>query len=325
MATSRRRFITLASAALAAPALSRHAFAADWPKDKLIRALIPFSPGASIDILGRIFCEALSQRIGQTIVIENRGGAGGSIGTAQVARAEPDGYTLLIHAAAHSIAPAVYRNLTYDAANDFAGVGLFGSVPNVLLVSPSKGFKTVQDMVAKAKTTELTFSSSGTGSASHWAAERFRLSAGFKATHVPYRGGLESLTEVITGRIDFCCIGISAAMAFIKDGSALALCVTTRKRSPSLPNVVTSIEAGYKDSDFNFWNGLLVPAKTPRPIVDRLYTETTAVLAMPEIQKKFDVQGVEPSPVTPAEFDAQIRKEIADNLRIAKEAGLKYN
>jgi tripartite-type tricarboxylate transporter receptor subunit TctC len=325
MNISRRRLLKLAALAVAAPAVSRAAFAADWPKDKLIRAIIPFSPGASIDIIGRIVAEALAQQIGQTIVIENRSGAGGTIGSSQVAKSEPDGYTLLINASNHTITPVIYKNLAFDAANDFAGVALFGTVPNVLLVSPDKGYKTVQDLVAKAKTQELTFSSSGIGSASHWAAERFRISAGFKATHVPFRGGLESLTEVMTGRIDFCCIGISAGMAFIREGKALPLCVTSLKRSPSLPDLVTSLEAGYKDSNYNFWNGLLAPAKTPRSIVERLYAEVTAVLAAPEVQKKLNAQGVEPSPVTPAEYDAQMRQEIAANLQIARAAGVQTN
>jgi tripartite-type tricarboxylate transporter receptor subunit TctC len=325
MNISRRRLLKLAALAVAAPAVSRAAFAADWPKDRLIRAIIPFSPGASIDIIGRIVAEALAQRIGQTIVIENRSGAGGTIGSSLVAKSEPDGYTLLINASNHTITPVIYKNLAFDAVNDFAGVALFGTVPNVLLVSPDKGYKTVQDLVAKAKTQELTFSSAGIGSASHWAAERFRISAGFKATHVPFRGGLESLTEVMTGRVDFCCIGISAGMAFIREGKALPLCVTSLKRSPSLPDLVTSIEAGYKDSNYNFWNGLLAPAKTPRSIVERLHAEVTALLAAPEVQKKLNAQGVEASPVTPAEYDAQMRQEIAANLQIAREAGVQTN
>jgi tripartite-type tricarboxylate transporter receptor subunit TctC len=322
MTTSRRHFLKLASATLAAPAFAGRAAADNWPMDKPIRGIVPFSAGASIDIIGRIVADGLSQRLGQTIVVENRAGAGGTIGATQVARADPDGYTLLINASNHTVSPAIYQNLAFDPAADFAGIALFGTVPNVLLVAPSKGLRTVQDLVARAKTTDLTFSSAGIGSASHWAAERFRISAGFKATHVPFRGGLEALTEVITGRIDFCCIGISAAMAFIKDGRALPLVVTSLKRSPSLPDVMTSIEAGYPDSNYNFWNGLLAPAKTPRAIVERLHADVAAVLALPAIQAKFEVQGVEPSPVTPAEFDAQIRQEVADNLRIAEAAGV---
>ena len=323
---SRRRFVTLASAAaLAAPAVSRRALADNWPKDRIIRALVPFNAGSSIDIIGRIVCDPLSQLIGQSIVIENRGGAGGTIGTMQVARAEPDGYTLLINAANHSIAPACYRNLQFDAAGDFAGVAVFGTVPNVLLVNPASGIKTPQDLVAKAKTTDLTFSSSGVGSATHWGAERFRVSAGFKATHIPYRGGVEALTEVMTGRIDFCCIGIASSMPFIREGRLKPLVVTSPKRSPALPDLMTSLEAGYPNSDFNFWNALLAPAKTPRPIVERLHAEIAKVLAMPEVQKKFAVQGVEPAPLTPAQFDAQIREEVAFNVKMAKDAGLTYN
>jgi tripartite-type tricarboxylate transporter receptor subunit TctC len=323
--TNRRRFLTLASATLAAPAFSRRVLADDWPKDRLIRVTIPFNAGSTIDIIGRIVSDPLSRRLGQTIIIENRGGAGGTLGSLQVARADPDGYTLLINAAAHSNAPAAYPKLPYDAANDFAGVGSIGSVPNVLVVAKSKGIKSVEELVAKAKVSDMNFSSSGVGSATHWAAERFRISAGFKATHIPFRGGVEALTEVMTGRVDFCCMGISSAMPFIKEGSLLPLVVTSLKRSPSLPGVMTSLEAGYKDSDFNYWNGLLVPAKTPRSIIDRLHAELTAVLAMPDVQDKLDVQGVEPAPLTPTEMDAMIRKEIALNLKLAKELGLVFN
>ena len=174
MLHSRRRFLKLSAAALSAPAVARSAFAQTaWPAAKLIRAIVPFTAGSTIDILGRIVLDPVSRQIGQTIVVENRGGAGGSLGSALVAKAEPDGYTLLINAAAHSGAPAAYPNLPYDAANDFAGVACFGSVPNVLLVAPSKGIKTVQDLVANAKAGSMTFASAGVGSATHWAAERF--------------------------------------------------------------------------------------------------------------------------------------------------------
>ena len=327
MRTTRRRFLTLASAALATPALARRAFADAWPKDRIIRAIIPFNAGSSIDIVGRIVTDPLSQRIGQTIIIENRGGAGGTIGALQVARAEPDGYTILINAAAHSNAPAAYPKLMYDAAEDFAGVASIGNVPNVLLVPKSRGINTVQEFVAKAKERdgEMTFSSAGVGSATHWAVERFRISAGFKAMHIPFRGGLEALTEVMTGRVDFCCIGISSAMPFIKEGTLVPLVVTSAARSPSLPDIKTSLEMGYKDSDYNYWNGILVPVKTPRAIVDRLATAAAAVLAVPDVQQKLAIQGVEPQPLTPAEMDAMIRREIALNVRLAKEAGLTFN
>jgi tripartite-type tricarboxylate transporter receptor subunit TctC len=324
---NRRRFLQLSAGALATPALARAGFAETaWPAGKTIRAIVPFSAGSTIDILGRIVLDPLSRQLGQTIVVENRGGAGGSLGSAAVAKAEPDGYTLLINAAAHSGAPAAYPNLPYDAANDFAAVASFGSVPNVLLVAPSKGIKSVQELVAKAKSGGgMSFASAGVGSATHWAAERFIVSAGLQVTHVPFRGGPEALTEVMTGRVDFIFIGISSGLPFIQNKQLVPLAVSSAKRSPALPGITTTLEAGYKDSDFNYWNGMLVPAKTPRPIVERLYAETTKALALPEVQQKLSVQGVEPAPLTPAEMDAMIRREIALNLKIAKEAGLKFN
>ncbi|MFZ0094563.1 MAG: tripartite tricarboxylate transporter substrate-binding protein [Pseudolabrys sp.] len=323
---NRRQFLKLSAGAMALPALSRAAFAQTaWPAGRTIRAIVPFSAGSTIDILGRIVLDPLSRQLGQTIVVENRGGAGGSLGSAAVAKAEPDGYTLLINAAAHSGAPAAYPNLPYDAANDFAAVASFGSVPNVLLVAPAKGIGSVQELVTKAKSGGMSFASAGVGSATHWAAERFIVSAGLQATHVPFRGGPEALTEVMTGRVDFIFIGISSGLPFIQNKQLVPLAVSSAKRSPALPNIPTTLEAGYKDSDFNYWNGMLVPAKTPRPIVERLYAEPTKALALPEAQQKLTVQGVEPAPLTPDEMDAMIRREIALNLKIAKEAGLKFN
>jgi tripartite-type tricarboxylate transporter receptor subunit TctC len=325
-ASNRRHFLTLAATAFAAPVLPRLAGAeAAWPAEKTIRALVPFSAGSTIDIIGRIVLEPLSRQIGQTILVENRGGAGGSLGSALVAKADPDGYTLLINAAAHSGAPAAYPNLPYDAAKDFSAVACFGSVPNVLLVAPSKGFKSLKDFVTKAQEGNLTYASAGVGSATHWAAERFRVSAGFKGTHVPFRGGPEALTEVMTGRVDFVFIGISSGLPFVRNGQLQALAVSSAKRSPALPDVQTTLEAGYKDSDFNYWNGMLVPVKTPRTIVERLYTEVTKALALSEVQTRLATQGVEPAPLTPTEMDAMIQREIDLNLKIAQAAGLKFN
>jgi len=267
----------------------------------------------------------LGTQLGQPIVVENRGGAGGTIGSSTVAKSDPDGYTILINASAHSAAPAAYPGVTYDTANDFSAVASFGSVPNVCVISPAKGIKTLKELVDAAKRGNFTFASAGVGSATHWAAERLRLSAGFAATHVPFRGGPEQLTEVMTGRVDFCLIGIASGLPFIKNGQLQALAVSSAKRSPALPDVPTTLEAGYKDSDFNYWNGLLVPAKTPRAIVDRLAAEVTKALALPEVQSKLSTQGVEPAPLTPAEMDVMIKREIDLNIRIAQAAGLKFN
>ena len=259
---NRRHFLKLSAGALAAPALPRLASRKQpGRRQNLFAPSCRSRPAARIDILGRIVLDPLSRQLGQTIVVENRGGAGGSLGSAAVAKADPDGYTLLINAAAHSGAPAAYPNLPYDAAADFAGVAIFGSVPNVLLVAPSKGIKSLQELVAKAKDGTMNFASAGVGSATHWAAERFIVSAGFKATHVPFRGGPEALTEVMTGRVDFIFIGISSGLPFIQNKQLVPLAVSSAKRSPTLPDLPTTLEAGYKDSDFNYWNGMLVPGE----------------------------------------------------------------
>jgi tripartite-type tricarboxylate transporter receptor subunit TctC len=321
----RRQFVAIASAAAATPALSSHAFAEAWPSEKVIRAVVPFGPGSTIDIIGRVVLDPLANALGQTIMVENRGGAGGTIGSAMVAKADPDGYTLLINASAHTAAPAVYPNLGYDPSKDFAGVAIFGVVPNVLLVAPSKGIKSATELIARAKASGMTFASAGVGSATHWAAERFLLSAGVKATHVPFSGGPAALTEVMTGRVDFCFIGISSAMPFITDGRLLPLAVGTLKRSPALPNVPTTVELGFADSDYTFWNGMLAPAKTPRSIVERLHAEIGNALALPAVKEKLAAQGVEPMPLSPQEFDAMIAKEIVSNIKLVKAAGLTFN
>jgi len=322
--TTRRRFLQWSGAALATPAMPRLAFAQKWPA-RPIRAIVPFSAGSTIDIIGRIVLEPLSAALGQNIVVENRGGAGGTIGTALVARAEPDGYTILIHASAHSAAPAAYPNVPYHASRDFSGVSIFGTAPNVTVISPAKGIKTIQQLVEAARKGSMTFASAGVGSATHWAAERLLSAAGIKAVHVPFRGGPEALTEVMTGRVDFLCTGISSGLSFIRSGQLLPLAVSTLKRSSALPDVPTTTEAGYPDSDYTFWNGMLVPAKTPRAIVDRLHAAMQKVLSLPAVIERFRQQGIEPMPLSPAEIDAMIVKEIKDNLAIVKAAGLKFN
>jgi len=322
--TTRRKFLLLSGAALVTPALPQLASAQQWPA-RPIRAIVPFTAGSTIDIIGRIVLEPLSAALGQPIVVENRGGAGGTVGTALVAKAEPDGHTLLIHASAHSAAPAAYPNAPYNTGRDFSGVVIFGSVPNVTVISPAKGIKSLKELVESARKGSFTFASAGVGSATHWAAERLRLAAGFSAVHVPFRGGPEALTEVMTGRVDFMSIGISSGLPLIRSGRLVPLAVSTLKRSTALPEVPTTIEAGYPDSDYTFWNGMLVPAKTPRALINRLHEETLKVLRQPGVTEKFKPQGIEPMPLTPAEFDALIAKEIENNIAIVKAAGLKFD
>ena len=232
--TTRRRFVQLGAAALAGAALPGAAFGQAWPA-RPIRAMVPFAAGSTLDIAGRLVMDPLSSQFGQPIVIENRGGAGGTIGTALVAKAEPDGYSLLIQASAHTAAPAAYSSIGYDVAGDFIAVIPFGTVPNVTLVSPESGIKTLKDLVAKAKASTITYGSAGTGSATHWAAERIRVAGGFQGTHVPFRGGPDALTEVMAGRVDFTSMGMSSALPLIRAGKLVPLAVSTTKRSSALP------------------------------------------------------------------------------------------
>ncbi len=322
--TTRRKFI-LSGVALAVPALPRLARAQQWPS-KQIRAVVPFGAGSTIDVLGRIVLEPLSAALGQPIIVENRGGAGGSIGSAYVAKAEPDGYTILVHAAAHSAAPAAFSNAPYDAGKDLRGVAVFGVVPNVTVISPAKGIKNLKELVAAAKSGKITtFASAGIGSATHWAAERLRLAAGFKGTHVPFKGGPEALTQVASGEVDWMSIGVTSGLPFIRQGRLVPLAVSTAKRSGILPDVPTNDEAGIPNSDYTFWNGILVAAKTPADIVNRLHQETMKVLARPDVMDRLTKQGIEPMPLTPADFDSLIAKEIETNKAIVKAAGLKFN
>jgi tripartite-type tricarboxylate transporter receptor subunit TctC len=322
--TTRRQFLQFAGAALTVPAFPGSGFAQAWPT-RPIRAMIPFAAGSSLDIVGRLVLDPLSSQLGQPVVVENRGGAGGTIGTGLVVKADPDGYTILIQASAHSAAPAAYPNITYDVAKDFVAIIPFGTLPNVTVVAPASGIKTLKELVAKAKAGSVTYASAGVGSATHWAAERIRVAGGFTGVHVPFRGGPEALTEVMTGRVDFTSMGMSAALPLIKDGKLTALAVSTPNRSRTLPDVPTTIEAGLPDSDYVYWMGLFVPAKTPSAIVERLRSETEKALKNPNVVEKFAAQGIEPMPLSPSEFDALVKKEIQTNIALVKAAGLKFN
>ena len=298
--------------------------AADYPAHA-ITLVVPYAAGGGNDVIARIVAERMSASLGQPIVIENRGGAGGTIGPGLVAKADPDGYSILIQASAHSAAPAAYPNITYDVARDFVAIIPFGTLPNVTVVAPQSGIKTLKELVAKAKAGSVTYGSAGVGSATHWAAERIRVAGGFTGIHVPFRGGPEALTEVMTGRVDFTSMGMSAALPLIRDGKLVALAVSTPTRSKALPDVPTTIEAGLPDSDYVYWMGLFAPAKTPPAIVERLRSETDKALKNPNVLEKFAAQGIEPMPMTSAQFDALIRKEIETNIALVKAAGLKFN
>ena len=218
-----------------------------WPT-KPIRVIVPVAPGTGVDTISRLIFHQLSLQLGQQIVVENRGGAGGTIGVAAVAKADPDGYTLLGHSSSHTIAPAIYPSLPYDTARDFAAVAAFGKMPTALVLAPAKGFRTVQELVtaARAKPGSFTYASAGVGSTTHLTAERFRLSAGFEAIHVPYRGG-GFRPEVASGRVDFAFSPIAVALPDIREGRLMALAVSSRERASALPDVPTTVEAGYPE------------------------------------------------------------------------------
>jgi tripartite-type tricarboxylate transporter receptor subunit TctC len=300
------------------------AAAQTWP-DRPIKAVIPFSAGSATDVIPRAVFDQLAIDLGEPIVVENRGGAGGTIGVGTVAKAEPDGYTILANSSAHTVAPWIIPNLPYDTARDLTAVIPLGKNANVLVVLPSKGWKTVQDLVAAAKRNPGTFNygSAGVGTATHISAERFRLSAGFEATHIPYKGGPEALTDVLGGRIDFYYCPISTAIPLVRDGRLMALAVSTPTRAAALPDVPTSIEAGYPDSDYTIWYGAFMPAKTPPAIVERFYTASARVLKTEKMQEKLAQLAVDPMPMTSAEFNKQVVDEIAANAQLVKAAGIK--
>ena len=302
------------------------ASAQSWPA-RPIRAIIPFGAGSATDIVPRIVFEQLSSQLGQPIVVENRTGAGGTLGTSAVAKADPDGYTLLAHSNAFSVAPAIYANLPYDTERDFAAIAPFCTLPVVLVISPSKGFKTIQEMVAAAKAKPGTFNyaSIGVGSGTHLSAERLKLGAGFDAVHIPFRGGPEALTEIIAGRVDFYFCPINTALPLIRNGQLVALVTNGDVRAPELPEVPTTLEAGYRDADFPIWIGMLAPAQTPRSIIDRLHTETIKAIQVPATLERLAKTGVTPMIMTPAEFEARINAQITSNIAIARAAGIKPN
>lgn len=292
---------------------------------KPIHVIVPFTAGSGTDILGRAIGEAISKSLGQPVIVENKPGAGGTLGAAQVARADPDGYTLLVHSAGHAVNQAIYPNLAYDTLHDFAAVTPLASLPNVLVVPPARGWKSVRDLIAaaKARPGELNFGSAGVGSATHMNAEKFRIQAGIEVVHVPFRGTPEALAEVMAGRIDAFFAPLVAALPLIKDGKVQALAVSTPARSAVLPDLPTTVEVGVPASDYVFWVGMLAPAKTPREILLRLNGDVIRALNAPDVKARLAGLGAEPMPMTPEGFDAFIRTEVEQASRIAKAANLK--
>ena len=298
----------------------------DWPVRPL-RVVVPFTPGSATDITARFVAERLSSQLGQNLVVENRPGAGGTIGMALAARAEPDGYTVLVHSSSYTVTPSTYPNTPYNTLRDFSGVTPLANLPNVLVISPAKGIRSVKDLVAlaKAKPGSLTYASAGAGSATQLNAERFRLGAGFDAVHVPFKGTPEALADVMTGRVDYYFCPVIAILDHLKSGRLLGLATGSTKRAAALPDLPTTLEAGIPNSDYNFWVGMAVPSKTPRAIVTKLHENTARALQAADMKERMAKIGAEPMVMTPAEFDAYIKKEIAINAALVKAANITVN
>jgi tripartite-type tricarboxylate transporter receptor subunit TctC len=297
------------------------ALAQSWPT-KNITTIVPLGAGSGSDLMARVVMDQVSRQVGRTIVIENRPGAGGTIGAGAVAKSAPDGYTVLAYGAL-ATAHALYKKLPYDTLKDFAPVIPFGQQPLVIVVAPSRGWKTLGDMIAaaKAKPGSMNYTTAGVGSASHFSAERLRASAGFEAQHIPYKGASEAVTEVVAGRADFSVQLLTTTLPLIKEGKLQPLAVSANSRASSLPEVPTTIEAGLKgDSVFLFWSGLFFPGQTPRDIVARLHDEAAKAMQTASVQERFKQLGVEPMPMSVEEFVKFFREDIDASVKLVEAA-----
>ena len=292
--------------------------------NKPIRVIVPFAAGSTTDIIARAIADKMGQSMGQTLVIDNRGGASGTIGQQAVAMAAPDGYTLMVHSSSHTVSPSTFAKLPFDTIGDFVGVTPISSTPNVLVISPSKNIKTLQELLAaaRAKPGSMNFASAGQGSATHLNAEKFKLAAKIEATNIPFKGSAEAMSEVMSGRVDYYFSPITPVIGQIRSGQLVALAVGSPKRASALPQVPTTAEAGVPGSEFNFWIGMMAPAKTPRDIVNRLHDEVVKALNTPEVKERFAALGADAWTLSPEQFDRYIKDEIKSNAVLVKAAGL---
>ncbi len=311
---------------LASILASACAIAAEQPYPaRPIRLVVPFPAGGGVDISARVVGQKLAERLGASVVVDNRSGAAGIIGTDIVAKAQPDGYTLAMVAAGHTINPGLYRKLPYDAVKDFAPVSLVVLSPGILVVGPGMRARTAREFIelARARPGQMTFSSAGTGSPPHLAMELLKSMAGIDLVHVPYKGGAEYMADVGGGRIDATITSIAAVLPLVKTGKARALAVSSRTRAAATPEVPTMMEAGVPGYEAVSWYGLLAPAGTPRAVVERLSAETVRVLRMDDVRERLTGQGLEPVGNTPREFAARITEELPKWSRVIQAAGIK--
>jgi tripartite-type tricarboxylate transporter receptor subunit TctC len=295
-----------------------------WPT-KPVRIIVPFAAGSATDLVPRAVFEQVQGQVGQTFIVENRPGGGTTTGTSAVAKADPDGYTILVHSNGFVTTPAVQSNVPYDPVKDFAAITPLASVPMVLVISPSKNIKTLKELVtyAKAKAGALNYAAAGIGTPPHLTMERFRVAAGFTGQIVPFKGAPEALTEVLAGRVDVYFSPLPPAVQFIQNGQLLPLAVSSAKRVAALPNVPTTIEAGFPNSDFDFWIGMFAPKKTARDIVTRIHQATVKGLESDTNKSRFAKLGVASMIMTPEAFDARVAREVKIAVELAKATGLR--
>jgi tripartite-type tricarboxylate transporter receptor subunit TctC len=317
-----RHFLVLGWFALGLAAVSS-ASAQSYPS-RPIRIVIGFTPGGQPDIYARLIAAKLTESLHQQVVVDNRPGAGGVIGTQLVADASPDGHTLLSVSSAHAISPAVRAKLPYDTLKDFAGITMTATATYLLVVPPALGIKTVQEFIAlaKAKPGQLNFSSAGTGSGTHFAGEMLKQSANIDVVHVPYKGIPESLTDAVAGRVQFTMAPIASSVTLVKEGRLRALGVSSKRRSGIYPDIPTIAESGLPGFEWDSWGGLLAPAKTPRSIINKLNREVTRILLLPDVEQRLRALGAEPVPTTPAQLDKFIAEQVRVIAQLAKKAGI---
>ena len=304
--------------------LAAQVFAQSFPT-KPVRVVITFGPGTSTDIVGRVVTQKLSELWGQPVVVENRVGAGGAIGSAVVAKSAPDGYTLLLNSSSHTINPAIYASLPYDTLKDFVNIAPIAGQPNVLVVNSGSPVKTLREFIADAKSRpgKVNFGSAGTGSGTHLNLEKFKLAAGIDAVHIPYKGSPEVFTDILGGRVDTYWAPISAALTLIRDGKLRPLAVSSAARSSLLPDVPAVSESGVSGAEFTLWFGVWGPAGMQNELTERIARDVSRAVSLPEIKTRLADLGNETMNMAPAEFARFVRSEVEDVMRITKAAGLK--
>jgi tripartite-type tricarboxylate transporter receptor subunit TctC len=319
------RCLLAAAVALGVLGSATEGRAQTWPA-KPIRLIVPLTPGSATDVMARLVMDQVSVQLGQPIIVENRPGAGNTIGMSAVAKADPDGYTVLANSSTHTVTPATRSNLGFEMT-DLAAIVPLGNMPVVMVVNPSKSYTTLRDFVAaaKARPGTVNYASAGAGNSSHLNGERFRLAAGFEAVHLPFKGAPEALTEVVAGRADFYFAPLINALPLLKDGQLQALAVSGSARASALPDVPTTVEAGYPNSEYNFWAGVFAPARTSADIRARLHAEIAKALQHPAVRQKLIDLGADPMPLSSEQFEALVRREIETNTQLVKAAGIKVN